>query len=168
MDEQGRGKDTGPVRGTLEAFSGESPHALERPRARDRRMVLSTLWIFVLFNYVYADVAMMNFSPATYAKAAAVMGPGLILAVAALMEIPIAMILLSRVLGYRANRWANLLAGVEGTAWVALTLSGGTPPAFYIFIAAIEMACTAFIAWYAWTWREPADRAASQARPVRG
>lgn len=121
----------------------------------NRRAILSTLWIFVLFNYVYADVAMMNFSPATYLKAAAAMSSGAILIVTVLMELPIAMILLSRILPYRANRWANVLAGVEGTAWVALTLFGGSPPAFYALLAAIEMACTLFIAWYAWTWPAP-------------
>ncbi len=148
-----------------QAISGGNPSPPERPHGRDRRVVLSSLWIFVLFNYVYADVAMMNFSPATYAKAAAAMSPGLIMAVAGLMEIPIAMVLLSRVLSYRPNRWANLVAGVENTAWVALTLFGGSPPSFYVLIAAIEMASTAFIAWYAWTWRDPTVRAPSMAVP---
>ena len=121
---------------------------LERP---GRRAILSTLWIFVLFNYVYADLAMMLFSTA-YARAAAGMSPGFVLALAALMEVPIAMILLSRILPYGPNRWANILAGAEGTGWVGLTLSGGAMPPFYLFIALIEMATTAFIAWYAWTW----------------
>ncbi len=125
----------------------------------DRRTILSTLWIFVLFNYVYADLAMMNFSPATYARAAAAMSPGFVLVVAVLMEIPIAMILLSRILAYGPNRWANVLAGAESTVWVGLTLTGGTMPAFYVFLATIEMACTLFIAWYAWRWPAPGKQA---------
>lgn len=122
------------------------------PERVSRKATLSALWIFVLFNYVYADLAMTIFSPAAYAKAAAGMSSGTILMLAALMEVPMAMVLLSRVLPYGANRWTNILAGVEGTAWVGLTLTGGAPPAFYVFIAIIEMATTAFIAWYAWTW----------------
>ncbi len=128
------------------------------PETANRRAILSTLWIFVLFNYLYADLAMMIFSPAAYVRAAAGMGPGFILLLAVLMEVPIAMTLLSQVLPYAVNRWANILAGAEGTAWVGLTLSGGAPPPFYIFIAIIEMAATAFIAWYAWTWPAPDPR----------
>lgn len=124
----------------------------------DRRAILSSLWIFVLFNYVYADLAMMNFSPAAYAKAAAGMGSGAILIAAVLMELPIAMVLLSRILPYGANRWANVLVGAESTAWVGLTLSGGAVPAFYLLFAAIEMACTLFIVWYAWTWPMPSQQ----------
>ncbi len=132
-----------------------------------RRAILSALWIFFLFNYVHADLAMTIFSPAAYAKAAAGMGSGTILMLAALMEVPMAMILLSRVLPYTANRWANVLAGAEGTAWVGLTLTGGAPPVFYVFIAIVEMAATAFIAWYAWTWPAPGRRTrALPARPV--
>jgi hypothetical protein len=72
------------------------------------------------------------------------------------METAIAMVLLSQVLPYRANRWANIIAGVFHTAFVAWSLFGGTPPnLFYAFFATIEMACTLFIVWYAWTWPHP-------------
>lgn len=125
------------------------------PERASRRAILSTLWIFVLFNYVYADVAMMNFNPGFYARVAAAMSPGFVLLATVLVEIPIAMIFLSRVLPYRSNRWANILAGGESTAFVGLTLIGGTMPAFYVFIALIEIASTVFIIWYAWRWSAP-------------
>lgn len=118
----------------------------------DRKSLLSTLWIFTMFNYVYADLIMMIAHPAVYQKAAAKMTPGAVLGFAVLMEIPIAMILLSRVLGYRANRWANIIAGLESSAFVAFTLKG-TPPPYYVFFCTIEIACTLFIVWYAWSWR---------------
>ena len=41
---------------------------------------------------------------------------GFLLGAGMLMEISMAMVLLSRVLGYRANRWANIVAGVITTA----------------------------------------------------
>lgn len=119
---------------------------------QDRKAILSTLWIFAMFNYLYGDLAMMIFNPSTYQKIVARMSEGLVLGAAALMEIAIAMILLSRVLKYRANRWANIIAGVLMTAFVAWSLFGGMPPAFYIFLSTIEIACTLFIIWYAWTW----------------
>jgi hypothetical protein len=120
----------------------------------DRKTILSTLWIFVMFNYLYADLVMMIANPAIYQKMAASMTDGVMLGFTVLMEILIAMILLSRILKYRANRWANIIAGVVGTAFVAMTL-GGKPPAFYLFLSTIEIACTLFIVWYAWTWPNP-------------
>ena len=45
--------------------------------------------------------------------------PGFLLLAAVLAEVPIAMIVLSRVLKHRANRWANIVAGVITIAYVA-------------------------------------------------
>jgi hypothetical protein len=79
---------------------------------------------------------------------------GFVLVTALLMETAIAMVLLSRLLPYGANRWANILAGAFHTAFVFWSLWGGADPTlFYAFFATIEMACTLFIVWYAWTWR---------------
>jgi hypothetical protein len=122
---------------------------------KDRRAILSTLWIFVMFNYLYVDLAMMIFHPAVYERVAMRMTEGLVLVAAALMEIPIAMILVSRILKYRANRWANIIAGLESTAFASWTLFGGKPPAFYVLFSIIEIASTLFIVWYAWTWSNP-------------
>ena len=121
---------------------------------KDRKAILSTLWIFVMFNYLYGDLAMMMFHPTAYQRVVAGMSEGLVLGATVLMEILIAMVLLSRILKYQANRWANIIVGVVGTAFAALTL-GGKPPAFYVFLSAIEIACTLFIVWYAWTWPNP-------------
>ena len=122
-------------------------------KTADRRMVLSTLWIFVMFNYLYVDILMMIVHPGIYQKAAAHMTGAVVLVFAGLMEIPILMILLSRVLRYRANRWANIIAGVESTVFAAFTLSPKMP-AYYLLFSSIEIVCTLFIVWYAWTWRD--------------
>ena len=123
---------------------------------KDRKAILSTLWIFVMFNYLYADLVMMIVNPEIYQRAAGKMTVGVMLGFTVLMEILIAMVLLSRILKYQANRWANIIAGVVGTAFVAVTLSPRAP-AFYLFLSAIEIACTLFIVWYAWTWPSPKD-----------
>jgi threonine/homoserine/homoserine lactone efflux protein len=69
-------------------------------------------------------------------------------------EIPIAMIVLSRVLKHGANRWANIAAGVITIAYV---IGGGSlNQIHYIFFAAMEVACALLIVWYAWKWRSPA------------
>ena len=130
----------------------------ETTEMKDRKAILSTLWIFVMFNYLYADFVSLIFNPA-YQTMARSMTEGLVLGAAVLFELSIVMVLLSRVLKYRANRWSNIIIGVESTGFVAFTLFGGNPPApYYIFFVTIEMACTLFIVWYAWTWPEPEGR----------
>jgi hypothetical protein len=79
------------------------------------------------------------------------------------MEIPIAMILASRLLPFRANRLANIIAGVimtlvNGFLTFVLPLTNGDfrDPTFpaYVFFATIETVCTSVIIWQAWTWSE--------------
>lgn len=123
---------------------------------KDRKVILSTLWIFATLNYLYADVFTLFFNP-TAQKETFAMPPEAVLVFAILMETAIAMVLLSRILKYRANRWANIAAGVFHTGFVSWSLFGETPRPFYIFFAAIEIACTLFIVWYAWKWRNPED-----------
>jgi hypothetical protein len=72
-----------------------------------------------------------------------------------LMMIPISMVLLSRVLKYRANRGTNIIAGTFMTAFLTVTLFVAVPTMYYAFFSAIEIACTMFIAGYAWKWRNP-------------
>jgi hypothetical protein len=65
------------------------------------------------------------------------------------------MVVLSRVLAYRSNRRANILIGTLHTAALLASLfMGGTRPTlYYLFFAAIEIACTSLIVWYAWHWK---------------
>lgn len=121
--------------------------------SQERRSILSALWLFTMLNFIYSDILMIIINPTIYAKAASKMSGPTILIFAVLMEIPIAMVLLSRILPHRINRWANIVAGIESTIFVASTLMG-RPPSYYVFFATIEIACTIFIVWYAWTWRE--------------
>ena len=118
----------------------------------DRKVIFSTLWIFAMFNYLYADVFSLFFNPEAQ-SGTMTMTQGAVLGFAILMEIAIAMVLLSRVLKYGLNRWANIIAGIIHTALVSWSLSGEAPLPFYIFFASIEIACTLFIVWYAWRWR---------------
>ena len=110
--------------------------------------------------YLYADVlALYSFvgSPNT----APHLPPWALLGSAVLMEIPIAMILACRLLPFRANRLANIIAGliltlVNAFLTFVLPLTNGdfrdpTLPA-YVFFATIETVCTSVIIWQAWTW----------------
>lgn len=123
----------------------------------DIRVRLSTLWVFMLFNYLYCDV-MTGFDPLVTTE----LGRDALLAASLLMEIPIAMVLLSRVLPNRPNRLANVIASIFlvvvqiGTQFV-----GEGPTLYYVFFSALEIVCLLFITWTAWRWAEPTAAASS-------
>jgi hypothetical protein len=139
----------------------------------DTKERLSVLWIFVLLNYLYADVIAL-FAIAGSRNPFEPLSPWALMGSAVLMEIPIAMILASRLLPFRANRLANIIAGgivtlVNGfLTYVPPLVGWGRPPAFpeYLFFATIETVCTSVIIWQAWTW-SGAEAAASSKRLVR-
>ena len=127
----------------------------------DVKVRLSTLWIFAILNYLYADMLGL-YDPATLKDlmTGSVGGvqftDGFMLGAAILMETAIVMVLLSRVLPYKANRWANIVAGVIHTTAVFGSMFVGTAPTlYYLFFGSIEIATTLFIIWYAWKWPNP-------------
>jgi hypothetical protein len=138
-------------------------------KSMDRKVLLSTLWIFVMFNYLYADVYTLFFNPILqkefwqrFAEGFAgsiQITEGFVLLTAVLMETAIAMVILSRILKPRANRWVNIASGAFHTAFVAWSLIGTPQTAFYLFFAILEMACTLLIVWLAIKWKPAVDAA---------
>lgn len=127
-------------------------------KIQDRKVTLSTLWIFLSANYIYCDV-LTHMDPLVIKElVTGTLGsiqiiPSFLLAAAIFMEIPFAMMILSRVLKYRVNRWVNIIAGAFMVASQVGTMNMGTPPTIhYLFYSAIEIACNLFIIWYAWNW----------------
>ena len=116
---------------------------------------LSTLWLFAMLTYTYGDVVTLM-DPVKHGSMQ--LTEGFLLGGSIFMMIPISMVLLSRLLPYRANRWANLIAGTIMTTMLTLTLFVAVPTLYYAFFSAIEIACTAFIVGYAWKWRNPEGR----------
>ena len=115
---------------------------------------LSTLWVVVMFNMVFADILTFIKPGALQELWAGQAGvhvtPGLLLVFALLLEIPIAMIFVSRILKRGPNRWANTAAAVITTAFV---VGGGSLNLHYVFFATVEVACMALIVWSVWTRR---------------
>jgi hypothetical protein len=130
---------------------------------------LSQLWLFALLNYLYADVIAL-FAIAGNPAEAPHLTEWVLAGSAVLMEIPIAMILACRMLPFRANRLANIIAGgivtlINGfLTFVPPLIGWGRPPALpeYLFFATIETVATSMIVWQAWTWSgvEPSRPAA--------
>ena len=82
---------------------------------KERKVMLSLLWIFVMFNFTYGDILTLYFNPVLQKQAWKLFQSGFVGSVhitqgfvflgAILLETAIVMILLSRVLPYRVNRW---------------------------------------------------------------
>jgi len=122
----------------------------------DRKVLFSTLWIVVMMSMIFADICsfmlpgflndiMTGNTPFKITQE-------IMLVFAILLEIPIAMIFLSRVLKYKANRWANIIASVITILFV---IGGGSLYLHYYFFATIEVVCMLVIIWYAWKWNNP-------------
>ena len=126
----------------------------------DTKERLSLLWLFALLNYLYADVvALFDIVGSPNLVDAPHLPPWALPGSAVLIEIPIAMIVASRLLPFRANRLANIIAGAVLTVVNAVLtyvppFLGARTPALpeYLFFATIETACTSVIIWRAWTW----------------
>ena len=130
---------------------------------------LSLLWLFALLNYLYADViALWDIVGSQNFRVH--LPPWALMGSAVLMEIPIAMIVACRLLPFRANRLANIIAGViltvvNGFLTYVPPLAGwGRPPALpeYLFFATIETVCTLVIIRQAWTWEKNAANPSSE------
>jgi hypothetical protein len=125
--------------------------------------MLSTLWIFLTANYIYCDLlSNMEAEVLKGYLAGSVGGMSVtqqfLLGAAAFMEIPFAMIFLTRVLSYRASRWANIVAGgVMAAAQVASFFVGTPMTLHYWFYSIVEIACALYIAWRALRWMPEAE-----------
>ena len=123
----------------------------------DMKAKLSTLWIYVMFNMVFADI--FSFMYPGFLKQIMAgnadgtqVTPEFLLIAAIVTEIPIAMVFLSRLSKYGANRWVNIIGGVITILWV---IGGGSTTLHYIFFASIEVVCSFVIIWLAWKWHNP-------------
>lgn len=135
---------------------GEKMNTSTTPAKKlDTKVLLSTLWIVVMLNMLKADILSL-FIPGSaeeVARTSASTGtpiPQLMLGGAIMMEISIAMIILSRVLKYSVNRWVNILVSLITIAFV---VGGGVSYPHYIFIATVEVICLLLIIGFAWMWR---------------
>jgi len=121
------------------------------------RSKLSTLWLFATVNYLYCDVVSLM-DPALLKQYVAgtingmVVSQGFLLGAGVLVEIPMAMIVMSRILGPTAVRWSSLVAASLMTIVQAASLFVKAPAAYYVFFSVIEIGTTAAIVLLAWRW----------------
>jgi hypothetical protein len=120
----------------------------------DTKILLSTLWLLVMINILTADVLSLNIPGSdellkTTSANTGLSIPQLMLVGAVMNELTIVMIILSRILKYGVNRWANILVSIITLAYIWV---GGSSYPHYIFIAAVESVCLLLIIWVAGKW----------------
>lgn len=132
--------------------------SLKTTKASDRKATLSSLWIYLAVNYIYCDHLGIMETEMIKGLMTGYIGTihvtqQFLMAAALLMQIPFMMIVLSRVLGHKANRLANIIAAIIMIIVQLGTMGMGTPPSpVYIFFSVIEIVCNLIIVWIAWRW----------------
>jgi peptidoglycan biosynthesis protein MviN/MurJ (putative lipid II flippase) len=120
----------------------------------DTKVLLSTLWIVVMINMLKADILSL-YVPGAADEVAKTAGSTpvtqLMLGGAIMMEISIVMIVLSRVLKYAVNRWANIIVSLITIAFI---WGGAASYPHYFFVGAVETICLLLIIWNAWKWTD--------------
>jgi hypothetical protein len=122
------------------------------------KILLSALWIAVMFIYVYADIKTL-FQPEIPQQIISGIVGGMkinqsfLFAAALLMSIPAIMILLSLTLKPGINRWVNIIVSF---LHILLIIATRFVPAkiwyYYIYYQSIEAIFHMLIIWYAWKW----------------
>lgn len=115
------------------------------------RVTLSGLWIALMLTFLLGDVLRIFAGDITAGEIAGKpVSQGMWLLIAAIMVIPIFMVVLSLTLPYPIIRWACLGVGIF---WVVFNLAGlPYKGAYDNFLIIVSLVFTAMIIWYAWTW----------------
>ncbi len=123
----------------------------------DTRIILSGLWVGVMFSSLMGDV-LRFYEPGIIEQiiAGEVEGmqqthKGLLLS-AIFMVIPIGMVVLSMILNYPVNRWANIIFSIFFFGFTLMWLLVKPPPTYKILLGSVGLVCNALIVWYAWKW----------------
>ena len=119
--------------------------------------LISTLWIFLTVNYIFCDVFSLYHSRflnelLTGKVDGIEFTEHFLLSFAIIMEIPMLMIVLSKVFSYKINRVLNIAFGILMTIIQIGSLVTGTNSLHYIFFSIIETSILLLIIFIAWKW----------------
>lgn len=122
-----------------------------------KNQLLSVLWVFLLVNYLFCDVFSLFHSEHLKQLLTGELGgvaftQQLLLSFAILMEIPMLMIVLSFVLGYKWNRILNVGAAILMIVVQVGSLLLGENSLHYLFFSVIEILALLVIVGIAWKW----------------
>ncbi len=123
---------------------------------QDKKIILSTLWIFVVFNIAFADIIGFiepgMLEKIIHGDTGFDLTSAMIVIFSLFQAIPIAMILVSRLFRRDVNRWLNIIASVLTLLYV---FGGGNwESVSYFVFAALETVAMLVIIWLAWRWKK--------------
>jgi hypothetical protein len=118
----------------------------------ETKITLSIIWIAVMLTYLLGDVIRIFSGDVILGE---ILGSkftqGMGLGIAVLMVTPILMVVLSLVLPYNVNRWANIILAAF---WFLFNLVGlpGYQGHYDKFLLAVSMTFNLVTIWVAWKW----------------
>ena len=124
----------------------------------DVRIILSALWVALMFLYQQGDVQRLysgDFIPGREDDiTGGVMSQEMLWMISAItMTIPVVMIILSLTLKYPVNRWANIIVGIFWLLYNLMGLLGKSYPSAYDnFLLIVAIVVNVLTVWYAWKW----------------
>ena len=115
------------------------------------RIILSGLWVATMLTYLLGDVIRLisgDITPGEMDGQQAT--PGMYLGVAAIMLVPIVMVVLSLTVSYPAIRWTSIVVAILVAIFniVALPYEGW----YDNFLIGVSFVFNGLVVWYAWTW----------------
>lgn len=123
----------------------------------EKKALLSALWIFLVVNFMFCDIFTLMHSEDLKNLLNGKVGEmyvtqKFLLIFAIFMEIPMVMILLSRILPFKLNRVINIIAAVLLAIIQSWSLTVGEITLHYWFFSMVEIATCIGIFVVAWNW----------------
>jgi hypothetical protein len=124
-----------------------------------RKTLLPFLWIYLTLNYIYCDVFTLHLAKYLEAFLSGDVGgmkitEEFLLMFALIMQIPVIMIVLSRFLTFKLNKYSNIVAGVITTSVQTFTVLMGGGTLHYLTFSFFEICTGLLIIYLAITWKQ--------------
>ena len=117
----------------------------------DTRIILAGLWVATMLTYLWGDVLSILAGDVKPGEIGGmVLTQGMWFGIAALMLIPIVMVVLTLTLKYPAIRWVNIIVAIFWIVFNLISLKGYTVKAQFLLI--VSMGFNLMTVWYAWRW----------------
>ena len=116
------------------------------------RIILSGLWVATMLTYLWGDVLRIMAGDVEPGKFTGGMQAtqGMWLLIAAIMLVPIVMVVLTLLLPYPAIRWVSIVVAIVVVVFnlIGLPYKG----AYDNFLIIVSFVFNALTIWYAWKW----------------
>jgi hypothetical protein len=124
----------------------------------NRKSLLPFLWIYLTVNYIYCDVFTLHDAKFLEAFLTGDVGgmkitEEFLTIFAVIMQIPLIMIVLSKFLTFKLNKYFNIVAGIITTSvQIGTVIMGGT--LYYLLFSFFEISTGLLIIYLAITWKK--------------